>query len=150
MANTTYKELADAVFNKIKDHSFCEMTEEMAYNVVISYIRPAIVSFQSCKQDLTKRDDELGEFTITLSDETFIILVNYMVIEWLTSNYILTNQALKSRLSSSDFHSLGLKDMLGKAIELRSELMQENNQLAINKSYRNSKMFDLVRNRKKV
>ncbi len=150
MANTTYKELADAVFNKIKDHSFCEMTEEIAYNIVISYLRPAIINYQSCKQDLSKRDDELQVFYIKLSDETFIILVNYMVIEWLTSNYILTSSNLKPRLSPSDFHSLGLKDMLQKAIDLRSELMDENNQLAINKSYNNSNIFDMVKKRKKV
>ena len=73
-----------------------------------------------------------------------------MVIEWLTSNYILTSSNLKPRLSPSDFHSLGLKDMLQKAIDLRSELMDENNQLAINKSYNNSNIFDMVKKRKKV
>ena len=42
------------------------------------------------------------------------------------------------------------EEMLTKAKELRSELMKENDQLAINKSYKNSKLFDLVTNRKKV
>ena len=54
MANTTYKELADLVFRKIKDRQFCEMSEEEAYDIVIGYMRPAIVKFKSCKQDLSK------------------------------------------------------------------------------------------------
>lgn len=151
MANTTYKELADAVFLKIKDHSFCEMSEDIAYEIVIGYMRPAIVAFQSCvSQDLSDRDDELAEFNFKLNDANFVILVNYMVLEWLDSNYIRTSAALKARLSSSDFHSLQLSNQLGKAMELRDMLKSENDQLAINKSYKGSTMFDLVTNRKKV
>ena len=119
MANTTYKELADAVFDKIKDIDFANMNEEIAYQIVIGYMRSAIVSFESAKQDLSDRDDKFEQFNIKLSDETFIILVNYMIIEWLTSNFILTTNALKSRLSSSDFHSLNLHNQLSKALELR-------------------------------
>ena len=150
MANTTYKELADAVFDKIKDMDFANIDEEIAYQIVIGYMRPAIVAFESAKQDLSDRDDELAQFNFTLRDDTFIILVNYMVIEWLNANFILTSTALKSRLSTSDFHSLQLSNMLGKAMELRSMLKSENDQLAINKSYKDSKLFDLVTNRKKV
>ena len=150
MANTTYRELADAVFLKIKDHSFCEMSEDIAYEIVIGYMRPAIVAFQSAKQDLSDRDDMLQEFNCVLSDETFVLLVNYMVLEWLDANYIKTSVALKSRLSSSDFHSLNLDRQLSKAIELHNILKSENDQLAINKSYKDSKLFDLVANRKKV
>ncbi len=150
MANTTYKELADAVFNGIKDIDFANMDENIAYEIVIGYIRPAIVSYQSATQDLSNRDDELAEFNFKLTDTTFITLVRYIIIEWLTSNYILTSNALKARLSSSDFHSLNLHNQLSKAIELRDKLKLENDQLAINKSYKGSKLFNLVTNRKKV
>ena len=150
MANTTYRELADAVFNKIKDVDFASIDEEIAYQIVIGYMRPAIVAYQSAKQDLSDRDNVLEQFNYTLKDETFVILVNYMVIEWLNANFILTSSALKTRLSSSDFHSLNLHNQLGKALELRSMLKSENDQLAINKSYNDSKLFDLVTNRKKV
>ncbi len=144
MANTTYKELADLVFRKIKDRQFCELSEETAYDIVIGYLRPAIVNFQSCKQDLSRRDDELGQFDFSLSDDTFVLLCNYMIVEWLTSEFILTREALKARMSTADFHKLDNKDMLTKAKELRSEIMKEYDQLAINKSYKNSKLFDLV------
>ena len=82
MANSSYKEIADTLFNKIKDYTFLQLDESTAYEIVINYIRPAIVQFENCKQDLSDRDEELAEFNFALSDETFIILVNYMVIEW--------------------------------------------------------------------
>lgn len=150
MANTTYRELSNAVFDKIKDIDFANMDEEIAYQIVITYMRPAIVAFQSATQDLSDRDDELAQYNFRLSDNTFVILVNYMIIEWLTSNFILTSNALKPRLSTSDFHSLNLHNQLSKATELRNTLKSENDQLAINKSYKDSKLFDLVTNRKKV
>ena len=92
----------------------------------------------------------MAEFNFQLSDTAFVILVNYMVIEWLDSNYIKTSAALKARLSTSDFHSLQLSNQLGKAMELRDMLKNENDKLAINKSYKDSKLFEIVTNRKKV
>lgn len=150
MNTTTYQELADSLFNKIKSYDFLEMDEDTAYQIVINYIRPAIVKFQSCKQDLSNRDDLFEQFNFTLTDDTFEILVNYMVIEWLTSNYILTWDALKSSLTSSDFKKIDTKDMLTKTMELRKTLMDENNQIGINKSYRNSDIFKMCKNRKRV
>lgn len=150
MANTTYRELADSVFLKIKDLDLAQLSEDIAYQIVIGYIKPACVKFQSCNnQDLFDRDDELQQFGFRLTNENFELLSNYMVISWLDSQ-ILTTNMLKSRLSSSDFHSLNLHNQLSKVIELRNTLKSENDQLAINKSYKNSKLFEIVSNRKKV
>ena len=149
MANTTFKEVADIFFNKIKDYSFLSLPEETAYEVAIGYIKPAISKFQSCTQSL-EVDDVLQEIEEKLTDNNIQMLCNYMVIEYLDSNYILTSSALKARLSSSDFKALGQKDMLAKALEVRDVLKSENDQLAINKSYKDSKLFDIVTNRNKV
>ncbi|MBD5143379.1 MAG: hypothetical protein HDT22_07210 [Ruminococcus sp.] len=150
MTNTTFRELADYVFMKIKDLDLAKLPEDIAYQIVTGYIKPACVQFQSCnEQNLFDRDDELEEFNFRLSDTNFEILSNYMVVSWLDSQ-ILTTQNLRSRLSTSDFHSLNLHNQLSKVMELRSMLKSENDQLAINKSYKNSKLFDLVTNRKKV
>lgn len=151
MANTTYKELADKFFNKILDYNFASgMNEETAYEIAISYTDAACSKFESCTQDLDSRDDVLQEFDCVLTPNNKEILCNYMVIEWLTSNYITTSQALKARLSTSDFHALGQKDMLAKALEVRDVLKSQNDQLAINKSYKGSELYDIVTNRKKV
>ena len=147
MANTTYQSLVSSFFNKIKDNMFIEIDEQTAYDIAIGYIAPACNQFQSCTQDLDNRDDDFREFGFKLSPSNYDMLVNYMVIEWLDANYIKTNKALQARLTSKDFHSLTQSQMLGKAMELRSMLKSENDQLAINKSYKNSPLFDIVTNR---
>ena len=150
MDNTKFRELADAVFLKIKDLDLASLPEDIAYQIVIEYISPACNQFQSCAQNLNDRDYELQEFRFKLTQDNFDLLVDYMVIQWLDSNYIKTTQALKPRLTSADFKSLNLPQSLGKAMELHSMLKKEADQLAINKSYRNSKLFTLVSSKKKV
>lgn len=148
MVNTTFRELADSVFLKIKDLDLAQLPEDIAYQVVIGYIKPACVQFQSCnEQDLFDRDDDLQQFNFKLSDINFEILSNYMIISWLDSQ-ILTTNTLKSRLVPSDFKSLNLHNQLGKLMELRTLLKSENDQLAINKSYKDSELFDIVTKRR--
>jgi len=126
------------------------MDENIATSIVISYIPKACIMFESCNQNLEDRDDELQQFNFELSKTNFEILCNFMLIAYLDAEYICVPQMLKSRLSTSDFHSLNLHNQLAKVMELRSMLKSENDQLAINESYKNSKLFDLVTNRKKV
>lgn len=149
MANTKYKELVSLFYNKIKDYDLASLPEENATEIAISYIDSACNQFQSCSQSLD-RDDVMQEFETELSKDVKDTLVNYMVIEYIDSNYLKTSQALKSRLSSSDFKSLNLPQQLSKVMELRSMLKSENDQLAINKSYKDSKLFDIVTNRNKA
>ena len=149
MANTKYKELVSLFYNKIKDYDLASLPEETANEIAISYIDSACNQFQSCSQSLD-RDDIMQEFETELNKDIKDTLVNYMVIEYIDSNYLKTSQALKARLSSSDFKSLNLPQQLSKVMELRSMLKSENDQLAINKSYKESKLFDIVTNRKKV
>lgn len=150
MVYTTFKDLADSVFLKIKDLDLAQLPEEIAYQIVKSYIKPACVAFQSCSdQNLFDRDDKLEQFNFKLSDANFEILSEYMIVEWLDSQ-ILSTTTLKARLSSSDFKSLNLHSHLSKLMELRSMYKAENDQLAINNSYKDSKIFDLVTKRKRI
>ena len=149
MANTKYKELVSLFYNKIKDYDLASLPEETATEIAISYIDSACNQFQSCSQSLD-RDDIMQEFETELNKDVKDTLVNYMVIEYIDSNYLKTSQALKARLSSSDFKSLNLPQQLSKVMELRSMLKSENDQLAINKSYKDSKLFDIVTNRNKA
>lgn len=149
MANTQYKELADRFFNKIKEYDLLQASEDTVYDIAIGYIDTACNKYQSAKVDLSDRDDIIQEFNFELDTNTKDTLANYMVLEWLDSNYILTSQALKPRLSSTDFHSLNLDTMLNRAMDLHKLIKNETDQLAINKSYENSKIFDIVTNRKR-
>ena len=133
---TTYKELYNSVYSKIKDYDFCEMLESEADDILRDYIRPAILKFEDCSQDLTDRDDEAEQFNIDLTDINFEILSNFMVIEYLDATYIRTTMMLKAYMSTSDFHKYDNKDVLGKVIEVRDMYKRENKQLMINYSIR--------------
>lgn len=138
---TTYKELYNSVYSKIKDYDFVQMLEEDADDILHDYIRPAIVAFECCNQDLSDRDEGGGQFNIDLSDTNFEILSNFMVIQYLDSTYIRTSLALKAYMSTTDFHKYDNKDMVGRAVEVRDMYQRENKQLMINYSLRGNSEF---------
>lgn len=138
---TTYKELYNSVYSKIKDYDFVQMLEEDVDEILRDYIRPAIVAFEYCNQDLSDRDDNNNQFNIDLSDTNFEILSNFMVIHYLDSTYIRTPLALKAHMSTADFHKYDNKDVLGKVIEVRDMYQRENKQLMINYSLRGDSEF---------
>lgn len=117
------------------------LLEEEADDIMFDTIRPSVVKFRGCKQDLKDRDNIIQSFNFELTDENIEILVNYMVIEYLTSNFILTQSALKASMSTTDFHKYDNKDLLGKAIEVREILTKENKQLMVDYSFEDSVLF---------
>ena len=138
---TTYKELYNSVYSKIKDYDFANMSEEEADEILHDYLRPAVVAFEYCNQNLSDRDEDLQQFNIDLTDVNFEILSNFMVIIYLDSTYIRTSLMLKAHMSTSDFHKYDNKDVLGKVIEVRDMYKQENKQLMINYSLRGDSDF---------
>ena len=147
MHKTTYYELCDSVFPKIKDYGLANLDKHTAFSIIGEYLRPAILLFSGCHADLSDRDDELGEFNFELSDRDFEILSNYMVICYLDSNYIRTGEMLKSHLSSTDFHKYDNKDVLSKVKEIRQMYKDENDRLMIDYSYPSSSIFKSIETR---
>lgn len=141
---TSYKELYNSVYSKIKDYDFIAMSEDEANEILHDYIRPAIVDFEDCKQDLSDRDEILKSFNIDLTDVNFEILSNFMFIKYLEATYINTPMALKAYMSTADFHKYDNKDVLGKVVEVRDGYLKRNKQLMINYSIR-SKDSGLVK-----
>jgi hypothetical protein len=133
---TSYKELYNSVYSKIKDYDFITMSEDEADEILHDYIRPAIVDFEDCKQDLSDRDETLKSFNIDLMDINFEILSNFMVIKYIEATYINTPMALKAYMSTADFHKYDNKDVLGKVVEVRDGYLKRNKQLMINYSIR--------------
>lgn len=141
---TSYKELYNSVYSKIKDYDFIAMSEDEADEILHDYIRPAIVDFEDCKQDLSDRDEALKSFNIDLTDINFEILSNFIVIKYIEATYINTPMALKAYMSTADFHKYDNKDVLGKVVEVRDGYLKRNKQLMINYSIR-SKDSGLVK-----
>lgn len=133
MAATPYTVLYDSVLSKIKDYDFLNLNQYDIYDVLSDYVRPAIVSFRICKVDLSDRDEE--GFNVELNDTEIEILANYMVINYLDSNYIRVPLALKQQLSSRDFNAFSPANQLSKMIEMREKYRQDNETLLARYSY---------------
>lgn len=136
MANTTYKELCNSVYSKIKDYDFIQMEEEEADEIIIDYLRPAIVAFEDCSQDLSDRDPVNKTFNIELDDVNFEILTHFMVVYYLDATYIKTPLALSAHMSTKDFHKYDNANVLPKAQAVREMYWKEAHQLMINYSIR--------------
>lgn len=142
MTTTPYSILYDSVLSKVKDYDFLSLTESEVHEIMFDYIRPAIVKFKSCKQDLKNRDDLCGYFKFELTDDEIEILSDFMVVVYLDANYIRVPAAMKQQLSSKDFNTFSPSALLEKVTAVRNKYMQEAKQIMVDYSYRNSKLFD--------
>lgn len=142
---TPYQVLLDSVLSKIKDYDFLNLSEQQVYGILSDYIRPAIVRFRSCKQNLKERDDFLQCFNCELTDEEIEILSDFMVIEYLDSNYIRVPAAMKQVLSNKDFNTYSPANLLEKVTAVRNRYMAEAKQLMRDYSYCGSILFDTRR-----
>ena len=141
MANTTYKELCDSVYSKIKDYDFIQMDEADADAILCEYIRPATIAFECCNQDLTDRDNVNQTFNIELDDINFEILTDFMIVYYLDATYIRTPLALAAHMSTTDFHKFDNANVLGKAQAVREMYWNEAHQWVINYSIRRDEIL---------
>lgn len=130
---TPFTVLYDGVLSKIKDYDFFNMKQEEIYGILFDYIRPAVVAFRGCKQDISQREEDC--FKCELTDTEIEILVNYMTIAYLDSNYIRVPLALKQTLSSKDFNAFSPANHLEKMMEIREKYRKENETLLVRYSY---------------
>lgn len=138
---TEYRTLYDGVLAKIKDYDFFKLSESEVYGILQDYIRPAIVRFQSCKKNLALRDED--GFEEELSDVEIEILCNFMVVEYLDSNYIRSQAAMKQVLSNKDFNTYSPANLLDKTMAVRSSFLAEARQLMRDYSYQDSSLFHI-------
>lgn len=127
MKGTPFTVLYESVLSKIKDYDFLNLEETEIYAVLSDYLRPAIAAFRGCRQDLSQRNKV--KFKCKLTDTEIEILSNYMVINYLDSNYIRVPLMLKQTLSSKDFNAFSPANHLGKVIEVREKYRKDNETL---------------------
>lgn len=141
--NTQYQVLYDSVLSKIKDYDFFKLSESQVNEILFDYIRPAIVRFTSCKNDLSDRDDVEQCFNFELTDNEIEILSDFMVVEYIDANYIRVPSAMKQILSNKDFNTYSPANLLDKISSIRITYLKEAQQLMRDYSYFKSKLFDV-------
>lgn len=127
--STSYERLYENLLPKFRSYDIPLMSEEEVKDYLSDYIVPAVSRFHVCKKDLSLRDNDLGAFKEDLDDIEVEIISNYMLIEYIDSNFIRTQTLLKVNLSSADFHSFSSANMLDKLLAMHAKYLSENETL---------------------
>lgn len=123
---TPYEKIYENVLPKFKSYDILKMTENEVKEYLHDYLISAISRFHVCKKDLSNRDDNLEQFNVDLSDIEIEILSNYVVLEYLDSNYIKVPSLLKVALPSKDFIAYSPANMLDKLTAMHDMYRKEN------------------------
>ena len=126
---TPYEKLYDNLLPKFRSYEIPLMTVEQVNDFLHDYLIPATSRFHVCRKDLTDRNDILQRFNVELSDIEIEILSNYLLIEYMDSEYIRTPSLLKVQLPSSDFKVFSPANFLDKLMAMHKTFKTENETL---------------------
>ena len=126
---TPYEKLYDNLLPKFRSYEIPLMTVEQVKDFLHDYLIPSISRFHVCRKDLNDRDDILQRFNVELSDMEIEILSNYLLIEYIDSEYIRTPSLLKTQLPSSDFKVFSPANFLDKLMAMHKAYVSENETL---------------------
>ena len=126
---TPYEKLYENLLPKFRSYEIPLMSVEEVKDYLHDYLIPAISRFHVCRKDLTDRDDVLQQFNIELSDTEIEILSNYLLIEYIDSEYIRVPSLLKVQLPSSDFKVFSPANFLDKLMAMHKTYVKENETL---------------------
>ena len=126
---TPYEKLYDNLLPKFRSYEIPLMTAEEVKDFLHDYLIPAISRFHICRKNLNDRDDIVQRFNVELSDIEIEILSNYLLIEYIDSEYIRTPSLLKTQLPSSDFKVFSPANFLDKLMAMHKTYVSENETL---------------------
>ena len=126
---TSYEKLYENLLPKFRSYEIPLMSTEEVKDYLHDFLIPAISRFHVCRKDLNDRDDILQRFNVELSDIEIEILSNYLLIEYIDSEYVRTPSLLKVQLPSNDFKFYSPANMLDKLMAMHKTYVSENETL---------------------
>lgn len=126
---TPYEKLYENLLPKFRSYEIPLMTTEEVKDYLHDYLIPATSRFHVCRKDLTDRDDILQRFNVELNDVEIEILSNYLLIEYIDSEYIRVPSLLKVQLPSNDFKVFSPANFLDKLMAMHKTYVTENETL---------------------
>lgn len=126
---TSYEKLYENLLPKFRSYEIPLMSTEEVKDYLHDFLIPAISRFHVCRKDLNDRDDIIQRFNVDLSDIEIEILSNYLLIEYIDSEYIRTPSLLKVQLPSSDFKVFSSANMIEKLMSMHKTYVSENETL---------------------
>lgn len=126
---TPYEKLYENLLPKFRSYEIPLMSTEEVKDYLHDFLIPAVSRFHVCRKDLNNRDDIIQRFNVDLSDIEIEILSNYLLIEYIDSEYIRVPTLLKISLPSSDFKAFSKANMIEKLVSMRTRYLAENETL---------------------
>ena len=126
---TSYEKIYENLLPKFRSYEIPLMSTEEVKDFLHDYLIPAISRFHVCRKNLKDRDDILQRFNVDLSDIEVEILSNYLLIEYIDSEYVRTPSLLKVQLPSSDFKAFSPANFLEKLMAMHKTYVSENETL---------------------
>lgn len=126
---TLYEEIYENLLPKFRSYEIPLMTTEEVRDYLHDFLVPAISRFHVCRKNLNDRDDILQRFNVKLSDIEIEILSNYLLIEYIDSEYIRVPSLLKVTLPSADFKAFSSANLIEKLMNMHKTYLSENETL---------------------
>lgn len=126
---TSYEKLYENLLPKFRSYEIPLMSADEVKDCLHDFLIPAISRFHVCRKDLKDRDDIVQRFNVDLTDIEIEILSNYLLIEYIDSEYIRTPSLLKVQLPSSDFKVFSPANFLDKLMAMHKTYVCENETL---------------------
>lgn len=126
---TSYEKLYENLLPKFRSYEIPLMSTEEVKDYLHDFLIPAISRFHVCRKNLNDRDDIIQRFNVELSDIEIEILSNYLLVEYIDSEYIRTPTLLKVQLPSNDFKVFSPANFLDKLVAMRTTYTKENETL---------------------
>lgn len=126
---TSYEKIYENLLPKFRSYEIPLMSTEEVKDFLHDFLIPAISRFHVCRKDLNDRDDIVQRFNVDLTDIEIEILSNYLLMEYMDSEYIRTPSLLKVQLPSSDFKVFSPANFLDKLMAMHKTYKSENETL---------------------
>ena len=126
---TPYEKIYESLLPKFRSYEIPFMSIDEVKEYLHDFLIPAISKFHVCRKDLNDRDDILERFNVDLSGIEIEILSNYLLLEYLDSEYVRTPTLLKLALPSTDFKAFSPANMLEKLMNMHKTYLSENETL---------------------
>lgn len=123
---TTFDSIYDRFLSKINDYELAELVDGDLETQLLKYLKGAISDFKYCVKDLSDRNEETAEFSVTLTDTEQEILAKFMLVHWINP-YVFRQENLRNALSSKDFNIYSPANLLDKLIDTRKEVVNDAN-----------------------
>ena len=138
---TPYEKIYKRFSQKITDFNLVELDDDSLGEMLLGWLNSAIVRIRRCQHDLSKRDDEILEFSEDLSDIEIELLSMGMVDAWV-SQYLNSTENVLQLIGGKEEKYYSQASHMAEIRTIKEENSREMNRLHNYYTYTNNSYFD--------